>query len=198
LDQQRLVGRVLKPALFIAALLPLALMIAAGVQDELGANPVQEITYRTGRWGLRFLLLTLAVTPLRQSSGWHAVVRLRRMLGLFAFFYLSLHLLTYVWLDQFFSWPDVVEDVRETSLKPAPQFRRPPPMPRKAQTSSHSARELPAVYQVLDHPILTALLDRVGPLHLADEVRDELENARGVYRIAEALGLRGQPLHPRV
>ena len=69
------------------------------------------LTHTTGDWGLRLLLLTLAVTPLRRLTGWGWLLRFRRMLGLFAFFYLSLHLVTYLWLDQFFDWAAILEDV---------------------------------------------------------------------------------------
>lgn len=99
----RLIRRVLKPALFTLALLPLALLLADGWLDRLGANPVEAITHRTGDWALRMLLLTLAVTPLRRWSGWTFLLRFRRQLGLFAFFYACLHLLTWVWLDQGFA-----------------------------------------------------------------------------------------------
>jgi sulfoxide reductase heme-binding subunit YedZ len=109
----RLIRRVLKPALFTLALLPLALLLADGWLDRLGANPVEAITHRTGDWALRMLLLTLAVTPLRRWSGWTFLLRFRRQLGLFAFFYACLHLLTWVWLDQGFAWTAMGEDILE-------------------------------------------------------------------------------------
>ncbi|WP_341930379.1 protein-methionine-sulfoxide reductase heme-binding subunit MsrQ [Methyloversatilis discipulorum] len=98
-------------AVWAACLLPLMLLVAGGLRDALGANPIEHITRATGDWTLRLLLLTLAVTPLRQLTGWHWLVRLRRTLGLYAFFYGSLHLATYVWLDQFFDWPGIVADI---------------------------------------------------------------------------------------
>lgn len=109
----RLIRRVLKPALFTLALLPLALLLADGWLDRLGANPVEAITHRTGDWALRMLLLTLAVTPLRRWSGWIFLLRFRRQLGLFAFFYACLHLLTWAWLDQGFAWTAMGEDILE-------------------------------------------------------------------------------------
>ena len=96
---------------FMAASMPLVLLVWDTLNGALGANPVENITHRTGDWGLRLLLTTLAISPLRRLTGWHAVARLRRMLGLFAFFYLCLHFVTYVWLDQFFTWQDIVEDI---------------------------------------------------------------------------------------
>ena len=103
--------RLIKPFVFIAALGPLAYLLIAAWQGSLGANPIETITRSTGLWTLRFMLITLAVTPLRRLTGLNDIVRVRRMLGFFAFFYGSLHLLTYVWLDQFFDWAAIVKDV---------------------------------------------------------------------------------------
>ena len=77
----------------------------------LGANPIEAITHATGDWTLRFLLLTLSISPLRRLTGWNPVMQVRRMLGLFAFYYASLHVLTYVVLDHFFALSSIVEDV---------------------------------------------------------------------------------------
>jgi sulfoxide reductase heme-binding subunit YedZ len=104
-------ARLIKPFVFAASLGPLAYLSLGAWQGSLGANPIETITRATGLWTLRFVLITLAVTPLRRLTGWNEVIRLRRMLGLFAFFYGSLHLLTYVWLDQFFDWAAIVKDV---------------------------------------------------------------------------------------
>ncbi len=102
---------VVKPLLFVAALVPLALLVERALHDNLGANPIETINRYTGDWVLRFLLLTLAVTPLRKLTGWHVLVRLRRMLGLFAFFYASLHFLSWIWLDQYFDLQAILQDV---------------------------------------------------------------------------------------
>lgn len=104
-------SRLIKPLVFVAAIGPLAYLSLGAWQRTLGANPIETITRSTGLWTLRFMLITLAVTPLRRLTGWNGVISLRRMLGLFAFFYGSLHLLTYVWLDQFFDWAAIVKDV---------------------------------------------------------------------------------------
>jgi hypothetical protein len=101
----------LKAGVFLICLTPLTLLLTAGVMGNLSANPIKDITEDTGVWTLRFLLLTLCVTPLRKLSGWNEVIRFRRMLGLFAFFYGFLHLMTYLWLDQFFSLPSILHDV---------------------------------------------------------------------------------------
>jgi len=102
---------VVKPAVFAACLLPAALLVARGATGDLGANPISEITIQTGTWTLRLLLITLAVTPIRRFSGWNDAIRLRRMLGLFAFFYATLHFSTYFVLDHFFDLAQVVQDV---------------------------------------------------------------------------------------
>jgi len=100
-----------KPLLFAASLGPLACLSLGAWQGSLGANPIETITRATGVWTLRFMLVALAVTPARWLTGLKDLIRLRRMLGLFAFFYGSLHLLTYVWLDQFFDVAAIARDV---------------------------------------------------------------------------------------
>jgi sulfoxide reductase heme-binding subunit YedZ len=103
--------RLLSRIVFLAALAPLVDMVLGASYGRLGANPIETITRSTGIWTLRLLLITLAVTPLRRLTGWNDVTRVRRMLGLFAFFYGSLHLVTYVWLDQFFDWRAIAKDI---------------------------------------------------------------------------------------
>ncbi|MFN8062591.1 MAG: protein-methionine-sulfoxide reductase heme-binding subunit MsrQ [Vicinamibacterales bacterium] len=100
-----------KTALFVAGLWPVAWLAWAVLRGGLGANPVATVTTETGTWTLRFLVLTLLVTPLRRLTGWQSVVRVRRMLGLFAFFYASLHFLTYLVLDQSLQFRYLAEDV---------------------------------------------------------------------------------------
>ncbi|MFP5402507.1 MAG: sulfite oxidase heme-binding subunit YedZ [Gammaproteobacteria bacterium] len=99
------------PWLFGLGLLPLLRIIYLGVAGELGANPIEFITRSTGTWALVGLLLTLAVTPLRRLTGWTGLMRHRRTLGLFAFFYACLHALAYVWLDQFFDPAAILHDI---------------------------------------------------------------------------------------
>jgi methionine sulfoxide reductase heme-binding subunit len=100
-----------KAIVFVAALLPAARLIAGAAVGRLGANPVEFLTRSTGTWTLVFLCVTLGVTPLRKFSGWHWLARLRRMLGLFAFFYGVCHFTTYVWFDQFFDPDSIAKDV---------------------------------------------------------------------------------------
>ncbi len=101
----------LKALVFAACLAPLARLIVLGYFDRLGANPIEFITRSTGTWVLVFLLITLTITPLRRITGWQWLVKLRRMLGLFAFFYACLHFTTYIWLDQFFDVQEIIKDV---------------------------------------------------------------------------------------
>ena len=104
----------IKRVLFVLALLPLARLLAAGFFDVLGglgSNPVEFVTRSTGTWTLVMLCLTLSITPLRRLTGWQQLIRLRRMLGLFAFFYGTLHLITYLWFDQFFDLAAILKDV---------------------------------------------------------------------------------------
>jgi methionine sulfoxide reductase heme-binding subunit len=98
-------------AVWIAALSPALLLAGDILRGALGANPIEEITHRTGKAALVLLVATLAVTPLRRATGWNSIIRIRRPLGVFAFAYAALHLATYVVLDHFFDWRTIVEDV---------------------------------------------------------------------------------------
>jgi sulfoxide reductase heme-binding subunit YedZ len=102
---------IIKSLVFIASLTPLLLLAWNGLNGELSANPISDITNETGLWTLRFVVITLAITPLRKVTGWHWLLKFRRMVGLFAFFYGSLHFSTYLWLDQFFDWHSILEDI---------------------------------------------------------------------------------------
>jgi len=110
---KRLLHPLAKPLLFVLGLLPFAWLLAGALNNTLGANPAEALIRGTGDWVLRALVLTLCITPLRSITGWSALARWRRMLGLFAFFYGGLHFLSYSWLDQSFVlddiWPDIVK-----------------------------------------------------------------------------------------
>jgi sulfoxide reductase heme-binding subunit YedZ len=103
--------KVVKPLIFLICLIPLISLIWNAFQGHLGANPIEKVTHITGEWALRFLLLTLSVTPARKLLGWHFLLRLRRMVGLYAFFYACLHFLTYMVLDQFFDFDEIIKDI---------------------------------------------------------------------------------------
>jgi len=100
-----------KRGVFLLALVPLGNLAVAGFTDGLGANPIEKITRSTGYWTLTLLMITLAITPLRRLAGWQWPVRLRRMLGLFAFFYGCLHFSMYLVVDQFFDWEGIAKDI---------------------------------------------------------------------------------------
>lgn len=101
----------LKPAVFAGSLVPLAVTLVSALREELGANPIAEALNRLGLMALVFLIASLACTPLRSAFGWTWPIRLRRMLGLFAFFYALLHMTTYVGLDQTLNWRAIFADI---------------------------------------------------------------------------------------
>lgn len=100
-----------KLSVFLLGLLPLTFHLQRFIADELGDNPVEALARSLGSWALNFLLITLLITPLRRFSGWTWLIRLRRMLGLYCFFYALLHLGTYLWLDQLFDWRAIASDI---------------------------------------------------------------------------------------
>ena len=100
-----------KPVAFVLACLPFAWLVFAAFADRLGANPAEALIRSLGDWTLRFLVLVLAITPLRVSLGWPALLRLRRMVGLFVFFYACMHLLAYAWFDMEFDVAGIAVDV---------------------------------------------------------------------------------------
>jgi methionine sulfoxide reductase heme-binding subunit len=101
----------IKTVIFLLALIPLAKLGLGAYLDTLGANPIEKATRTTGYWTLTFLLISLTLTPIRRILGWLWLIRLRRMLSLFAFFYACLHFLTYLVLDQFFDWESIIKDI---------------------------------------------------------------------------------------
>lgn len=108
--------RLTKPVVFLLGLVPLIILLLRAFELAgfgLGANPIEALLHELGRWGLKFLLITLAITPLRRWMGWNWLLRFRRMLGLFAFFYILLHFITYAVLDQGLDVAAIIEDVIE-------------------------------------------------------------------------------------
>lgn len=98
---------------FGLCLTPCIYLLFSALTNQLGANPIEKITHFTGDWSLNFLLISLSVTPLRRLTGWTVLIRFRRMLGLYAFFYVCMHFLCYMILDHFFDWVTIIEDVLE-------------------------------------------------------------------------------------
>jgi len=115
LDTLRQIRLIWKPLVFLACLLPFALVAgdAFGLTGSLGANPIEEILDRFGNWALRFIMITLAVTPLRRVTAWNWLARFRRMFGLFTFFYVLMHFLTWLILDQGVVLSAILEDLTE-------------------------------------------------------------------------------------
>jgi len=103
--------RLTKTIIFLAALVPLERLVWKALHDGLGANPIEVITHSTGDWTLILVLTTLSITPLRWITRQYWLIGVRRMIGLFAFFYATLHFLTYIWLDKFFDIHEMVKDV---------------------------------------------------------------------------------------
>jgi sulfoxide reductase heme-binding subunit YedZ len=103
--------KIFKAVLFVVAMLPFARLVLFTYTEQLGANPIEFITRNTGDWTLYFLCITLAVTPLRRLTGWSWLIKLRRMMGLFAFFYAALHFTTFLWFDHFFDVQAMLKDV---------------------------------------------------------------------------------------
>jgi sulfoxide reductase heme-binding subunit YedZ len=101
----------IKKLLFIVCLIPAIWLTIAVFTNQLGANPIEAVTRETGLWALRFLWLTLLITPLRWLTGWNDLVRYRRLLGLYVFFYAVLHMLLYLGLDQFFDINEIIKDI---------------------------------------------------------------------------------------
>ena len=112
-DPARRMRWVVKPLLWAACLTPAAILGVRALQGDLTANPIEMVTHWTGFWALTLLVASLAVTPIRRLTGWNRIIQLRRPIGLFAFFYATLHFLTYLVLDQFFAWEYIVEDIVE-------------------------------------------------------------------------------------
>jgi sulfoxide reductase heme-binding subunit YedZ len=103
--------RYFKPVVFLACLVPLGTLVWRGLHSGLGANPIEAITHGTGDWTLTLLLVTLSITPVRKLTRQYWLIDFRRMIGLFAFFYGFLHLMTYVWLDKFFNVREMLADI---------------------------------------------------------------------------------------
>jgi sulfoxide reductase heme-binding subunit YedZ len=102
-----------KVVVFAACLVPVAILIWQGFHDGLSADPIKFITHATGDWTIRFIVITLAITPLRKILHLPQLIRFRRMLGLFAFFYVCLHFTTWIWLDKHFAWAEMWKDVQK-------------------------------------------------------------------------------------
>ncbi len=180
-----------KAALFLLCLLPAGYYTQAFFADALGANPIEAITRAGGEWTLRFLLLTLAVTPLRKLTGLNWLLRLRRMLGLFTFAYACVHLVSYVWLDQFFDWGAIARDILKRPFITVGFAAFVLLIPLAATSSNFAIRRLGGRrWQALHRSVYAIAI--LGVLHFWWLVKsDVLEPAVYALVLAVLLGLRG-------
>ena len=171
--------RYFKPVVFLACLLPLGRLAWLGFHAGLGANPIEFITHSTGDWTLTFLLVTLSITPLRKLTRQYWLISFRRMLGLFAFFYGSLHLMTYVWLDKFFDVHEMLHDIAKRRFITAGMTAFALMIPLALTSTNWSIRKLGKRWQMLHrliyfsvsagviHYIWLVKADRKKPLEYA-------------------------------
>jgi sulfoxide reductase heme-binding subunit YedZ len=179
-----------KAALFLACLLPLAWYGLGLWQDTLGANPIEACTRGLGDWALRFLLITLAITPLRRATGWIWLMKMRRMLGLFVFFYSVLHVVAYLWLDQFFDWAEIGRDILKRPFITAGMVAFLMLVPLAATSSNAMVRRLGGLRWKQLH-LLIYPLAMVAVLHFTWMVKiDIAEPALYGVVLAVLLGLR--------
>ncbi|MFA7504410.1 MAG: protein-methionine-sulfoxide reductase heme-binding subunit MsrQ [Burkholderiaceae bacterium] len=154
---------VVRAIVFVVSLGPLLRLVVLGAGDGLGANPVEFVTRSLGTWTLVFLCLGLAISPLRWLGAPAAIVRLRRMLGLYAFFYASLHFLMYLWLDQWFDWRAIVADIVERPFIAAGFVAWLLMIPLALTSNRFAMRRLGSRWQLLHR--LVYLLVPAGVLH---------------------------------
>lgn len=176
--------RTWKRVVFAGCLAPFLYLVVLAATGGLGVNPIETITLFTGRWTLRLLLVTLAVTPVRRLFHWNRVIAFRRMLGLFAFFYACLHLLTYLVLDQFFDWQTIVEDVTERPFIMAGMGAFALLTPLALTSTQNSIRRLGRRWALLHMLIYPAAM--LAVTHFIWKVKSDL---RSPTRYAIALGV---------
>jgi sulfoxide reductase heme-binding subunit YedZ len=145
---------ILKMVIWLLCLAPLARIAQRAAIGRLTANPIEFITLSTGTWTLVFLLATLAVTPLRKITGLPWLIRFRRLIGLFAFFYACLHFTAYVWLDKSFDWAEMVKDIAKRPFITAGFFAFLLLIPLAVTSTAGSIRRLGGKYWQLLHELL--------------------------------------------
>lgn len=174
---------------WLLGLLPLAWLVYDGLTNNLSAEPIKEITHRTGWWALALLLLTLVVTPLRRFSGWNVLIQTRKPLGLLAFLYACLHVLTYIGLDQFFEFRYLLADVLERPYITVGFVAWLLLIPLAVTSTQSWIRKLGKRWQVLHRLIYPAAA--LGVLHFFWSVKaDLLEPVIFALVLAVLLGLR--------
>lgn len=166
------VSRFSRQAIFLVCLLPLLRLVWLGFSGGLGVNPIEFVTRSLGTWALSFLLITLTITPLRRLTGQGHWLRYRRMLGLFAFFYATLHLLSYLWLDQFFDWREILVDIYKRPFITAGMTAFLLLLPLAATSTDRAMRTLKRNWQRLHRLVYPAALAAV--LHYFWLVKQDL------------------------
>src|SRR5579885_1039978 len=165
--------RYLKPVVFLVCLVPLGLLVWRGLTGHLGANPIEFITHSTGDWTLIFLLVTLAITPLRKISRQYWLISYRRMIGLFAFFYGCLHLMTYVWLDKFFDVHEMLHDIAKRKFITAGMTAFALMLPLALTSTKWAIRKMGKRWQILHRLIYFSAA--VGVIHYIWLVKADLK-----------------------
>lgn len=165
--------RYFKPVVFLACLAPVMVLTWQGFHAGLGANPIEKITHATGDWTLRFLLITLAITPVRKLTRQYWLIHFRRMLGLFAFFYGFLHLMTYVWLDKFFDVHEMLHDIAKRKFITAGMTAFALMIPLALTSTKWSIRKLGKRWQMLHR--LIYLSATAGVIHYIWLVKADLK-----------------------
>lgn len=187
----------IKPLVFAVCLLPFALLVHGALTGGLGANPLDRVTDTTGEWGLRILLLSLAVTPLRRITGWPALQRFRRLLGLFAFFYVSLHFATWLWLDQALMLSSITADIAKRPFVTVGFLAWMLLLPLAATSTRGMMRRLGRRWQSLHRLVYGVAV--LGVLHYVWLVKaDLLEPAIYAVVLVALLLLRWPPVRDRV
>ena len=182
-------SRWLKPVVFLVCLAPLGSLVWRGLHGGLGANPIEAITHGTGDDTLTFLLITLSITPLRRLTRQYWLINFRRMLGLFAFFYGTLHLMTYVWLDKFFDVHAMLADIAKRKFITAGMTAFALMIPLALTSTKWSIRKLGRkALAVTSSPDLFQCRRRGHSLHLAGQSRpEETAGVRNGARRAAAI-----------
>jgi len=165
--------RYFKPLIFLACLVPVVRLAWRGFHADLGANPIEAITHGTGDWTLIFLLVTLSVTPLRKLTRQYWLIGLRRMFGLFAFFYGTLHLMTYVWLDKFFDVHEMLHDIGKRKFITAGMTAFALMIPLALTSTKWAIRKLGKRWQVLHRLIYASAA--AGVIHYIWLVKADLK-----------------------
>jgi len=178
-------SRYFKPIIFVCGLIPVSRLVWLGLQSQLGANPIEFITHSTGDWTLIFLLVTLSITPLRKISRQYWLISYRRMLGLFAFFYGCLHLMTYVWFDKFFDVHEMLHDIAKRKFITAGMTAFALMIPLALTSTKWSIRKLGKRWQVLHRLIYFSAA--AGVIHYIWLVKADLKKPLEYAAVLRAL-----------